>query len=283
MNRPILGLSLVLLLAMSLLIFLYLPYEPEPTEEAVTVRATPLPSQKIPEGFLILDESTGEILEIGTEEFVTAALALEMSPDAPKEALKAQAIAIRSYYERLRHQYIGEEFHFSCNSEKGLVFADRAYFKELWGDELENNMEIISEAVKETEGQLLRYGDEIACAAFHPISSGTTAPGEGFPYLMSVASPYDSLSPYFEDEKRFSPDEVVEICRETWPEGRFNFELPHEEWFRDIVFSTGTVVYSTNICGFGVTGQEVREAFGLQSTAFRSNSRRMFSSFTHEG
>ena len=128
-------------------------------------------------------------------------------------------------------------------------------------------MEKISSAVKETEGLVLTYESTIALAAYFPVSAGVTVEGD-LPYLISVASPYDSLSPYFEDAKSFTPEEVMEICKATWPEGRFDFDTDYEDWFSEIVFSTGSVVYSAKICGFGVTGNEVRQAFSLASSAF---------------
>ena len=268
MSRPIIG--LLCIFVMAAIVLSALCFTAEPAAEGIqSTPVSPLPSPDIPEGFLILDESSNEILEVPVEDFVTAAVALEMSPHVPKEALKAQAIAVRSYYLRLKWEYIALPYHFTCNSETPLVYASDTYFQELWGDEYEENMTMISDAVKATEGSILNYEDEIACAAFFPLSCGVTVEGEGFPYLISVASPYDSLSPYFEDEKKFTPEEVMNICSATWPKGRFNFELPYEEWFKDIVFSTGSIVYSTNICGFGVTGEEVREAFELRSASYQ--------------
>ena len=267
LRRPII---LLLGLYLAAAAFLYI-ISPKKAESQPVPNSPPdftRPSALETDSYLIYDESSGDILEVPREKFIPATVALEMDPDSPKEALKAQAIAARSYYDRLRQENIRRDFHFICNSEKGTVWAADTYFRELWGDEYEDAMIKINSAVEESEGIVLKYKGVTAWAPYFPVSCGVTSPDPEFPYLISVASPYDSLSPYFEDSRSFTPEEVEEICRKTWPEGRFDFNMEYEDWFSEIVYSTGTVVYSTNICGFGVTGKEVREAFELASSAF---------------
>lgn len=93
--------------------------------------------------------------------------------------------------------------------------------------------------------------------------------GEDIPYLISVASPYDMLSGEYEKISEFSPDEVKAIATEKWGEEKFNFDLEYENWFTEIEYSLGGSVTSTNICGFSVTGNEVRAAFLLRSTTYK--------------
>ena len=105
------------------------------------------------------------------------------------------------------------------------------------------------------------------------MSNGVTFSAEevwdiNLPYLISVASPYDSLSPYFETEISFTPDEVKNIAQNYWPEAEFDFSLPYEEWFKDIRYYVSCSVKSVNICSFSVTGSEIRKAFNLRSTTF---------------
>ena len=268
LRRPLI-LSIAVYLAFFILLLPLFPANKAPADKPVTANAVLNPlTPYTSEAYLIYDEGCGDVIEVPREEFVTAAVALEMSPDSPREALKAQAIAARSYYDSLKQTNIHREFHFICDSEKGIIYAPKEYFQKLWGEEYGVNMENIRGAVKETEGLVLTYGGHTALAAYFPVSSGVTVADPEHPYLISVASPYDSLSPYFEESQSFSPEEVMEICKATWPEGRFDFDMDYENWFSEIVFSTGSVVYSTNICGFGVTGNEVREAFSLASSAF---------------
>lgn len=258
---------LVLFIFFFLLLFVLFPSAPAPQAEAKSAPAV-LSAPHIPEGYLILDTADGKIIEVDTEEFIAVNVALELDPHAPMEALKAQAIASRSCFESMKLDNISQAYHFSCNSEEAFVWVPEDHFKGLWGEDYEKNMEKIQSAVKETEGQMLYYEGSIAHTAYFPMSCGLTLSDPQYPYLISVASPYDSLSPYFEDEKTFTPEEVKEICQRTWPEGKFDFQADHENWFRNIVYSTGSTVYSVDICGFGVTGQEAREAFDLASTAF---------------
>lgn len=220
--------------------------------------------------YRLKDTSTGEIVTVSEKDFLIATVGLEISPLAPEEALKAQAVAARSFYRRLSEN---DEYDFTYDSAGPYIYAEESYFKDKWGEDCDQYRQLIESAVAATDNQVLTYGGEIACTAFFAMSNGKTQSaqdvwGQDMPYLINVASPYDTLSPEYEKTVTYTPDEIKSTLTERWPDGKFDFELPYDEWFTDIEYNAGGGVYSTNICGFTVTGNEVRSAFLLRSTTY---------------
>ena len=80
-----------------------------------------------PEGdvFTLYDAATGETFSVTAEEFLPAALACEMDLSAPLEALKAQAVALYTFYSYQRAQNPGGQADFACDSSQWLVYAPR--------------------------------------------------------------------------------------------------------------------------------------------------------------
>ena len=66
------------------------------------------------------------------EEFLPAALACEMDLSAPEEALKAQAVALYTFYSYQRAQHQGEAAHFACDTANWLVYVPQSALEERW-------------------------------------------------------------------------------------------------------------------------------------------------------
>jgi len=111
----------------------------------------------------------------------------EMPSAWPAEALKAQAVAARSY--ALASRVTGKSFD---------VYADVR--SQVYGGEAIETPEA-TEAVEATAGETLTYAGKVATAFFYSTSGGRTAAaadvfGKPVPYLVSVPDPYDTASPY---------------------------------------------------------------------------------------
>lgn len=222
--------------------------------------------------FLIKDVDTGDIITLTEEEFLLGTVCLEMSPLSPTDAIKAQVVAARTYYTYLK-ETSSQEYAFTYSSLNHTIYEDEEYFIALWGDDYDEYTKYVEDAIEETSGEVLVYEDEVACTVFCAMSNGTTLNSgevwqEDLPYLSSVASPYDVLSSSYEKTTTFSTDEVKKIVEENFSDGVLNFDLDYDQWFTEIEYGTGSSVISTNICGYTVTGTEVRNAFGLRSTTY---------------
>ena len=113
-------------------------------------------------------------------------VAQEMPSDWPDEALKAQAVAARSY--ALAHRVAGKEFD---------LYADVR--SQVYGG-VAGESPRTTAAVEATEGEVLLWEGKPIDALFHSTSGGTTLDavevfGKPVPYLVSVDDPHSALSP----------------------------------------------------------------------------------------
>ena len=118
-------------------------------------------------------------------------------------------------------------------------------------------------------GVYLAYDGETALTAYHSISSGRTASakalwGSDIPYLISVESPGDRLSPDYISEKKFTDEEFSALAKAA------GIDISGEsgDWVGDIESDDGGYVTSIEICGKRLGGSEFRTTFSLKSTAF---------------
>lgn len=149
----------------------------------------------------VKDEKTGNIKEIPLEKYIIGVVSGEMPINFEKEALKAQAIASRSY--ALYHMN-GKEYDVT-NTTSNQVYLTDDELKEKWNEKYDENIKKITEIVMETEGKYLTYNGEIVNAMFFSTSVGMTENSEEVfisevPYLRSVSSSWDESSPVFTSE-----------------------------------------------------------------------------------
>lgn len=159
-------------------------------------------------------ENTGEIVSVPFEEYIKGVLAGEMPVSFEKEALKAQAVAARSYVLKKIEDSKTEEYDV-VDTVMNQVYLDDTYLKEAWKDTYDEKNNKLKEVITETRGQYLTYDGEVAQAFFFSTSTGKTEnSGEVFmtqlPYLKSVDSSWDAeVSPVFNDKEEYS---VYDFC-----------------------------------------------------------------------
>ena len=148
----------------------------------------------------VKNEKTNEILEIPFEEYIKGVVAAEMPTNFEIEALKAQAVASRSY--ALYHMNNGE--YDVTNTTSNQVYLSDNELKEKWKEEYTKKINKIKKSIIETKGEYLTYNNETANAMFFSTSVGKTENSEEVfvskvPYLKSVSSKWDESSPVFTD------------------------------------------------------------------------------------
>ncbi len=158
-------------------------------------------------------EKTGNIDEVPFEEYIIGVLAGEMPVSFHEEALKAQAVAARSYV--LKNMDEKKEYDV-VDSVNNQVYLDEETLKKNWGNNYTNNINKIKKAVLDTKGEYLTYNDEVITAFFFSTSNGKTENcsevfSEDLPYLVSVDSSWDkSVSPVYNDTKQISLKDFYE-------------------------------------------------------------------------
>ena len=139
---------------------------------------------------------TNIIETIPLESYIVGVLAGEMPIDFDLEALKAQAVASRSYALK-RMEYNKDKEYDVIDTILNQVYLDEEYLKNAWGNNYVKNINKLRKAVNETIDEYLEYNGSIVDAMFFSTSNGYTEDSElvfnfECDYLRSVDSPWDA-------------------------------------------------------------------------------------------
>ena len=160
----------------------------------------------------VMNESTGEIISVPFEEYIVGVLAGEMPVSFELEALKAQAVAARSYVMK-KMIYNREKEYDVVDTVNNQVYLSDDYLRTVWKDEYISKINKVKKAVVETKGEYLDYQGQVVEAFFFSTSVGMTENSEEVfvemvPYLRSVKSEWDrDVSPVFQDQFTFNLSE----------------------------------------------------------------------------
>lgn len=149
------------------------------------------------------------------EEYIKGVVAAEMPAGFEIEALKAQAVAARTYAVKHMRSFGGsgvegkEGADVSTDFNVSQAWVDEKALKERWGGKYSLYAAKIAKAVDETNGQIAVYEDQPINAVFHSTSGEKTASakevwGGDFPYLQSVDCKWDKASPRYKEDKEVS-------------------------------------------------------------------------------
>lgn len=217
--------------------------------------------------------------EMELEEYIMGVVAAEMPADFSLEALKAQAVAARTFaYGRMAGVYSSksgvhdgadictESSHCQAWTEKeasmkkwGILFASRN-----WGK--------IERAVNETKGLIVVYQGSIANTLFHSSSAGKTESveevwtGSPVPYLQSVESTGEEASKGYITSKLFTAEQIAKELRKKYPENEFDQDIAESMEILD--YTIGGRVKTLKIGNITMKGTEFRTLLGLRSACF---------------
>ncbi len=194
---------------------------------------------------------------VNLEHYLYSVLGAEMNPNWPQEALKAQAVAARSF----------ALYKTATSGNTVYDVGDTTSWQVYKGLETEGQGTHL--AVDATAGQVMTYGGKVILAAFHSSSGGHTENVEDvwtqpLAYLRGV-SDYDQGAPVYEWTKSFSRGELSGkisgvgsvtsmIPERTTPQGRVITMR--------VQGSRGTR---------RISGNDLRSALGLKSTLITVN------------
>ena len=136
-------------------------------------------------------EITDKLLTIDIEEYIIGVVAGEMPALFQEEALKAQAVASRTYL--ISHLQNNNSI---TNTTDDQVYLTKEEMKVKWGEDYNKYYEKIKKAVQETKNLIMYYQNEPIKAYYFSTSNGYTASSisvfnEQKEYLTSVESPFD--------------------------------------------------------------------------------------------
>ena len=160
-------------------------------------------------------EKTKNIEYIPIEEYVVGVLAGEMPVNFELEALKAQAVASRSYVMKQIEKNVNKEYDV-IDTVTNQVYLDSEDLLAVWSSSYVLNVNKIKEAVLQTKGEYLFYDNKVAEALFFSTSPGITENSEEIfiskePYLRSVSSKWDEISPLYSTTHTYTLTEFYNI------------------------------------------------------------------------
>lgn len=207
-------------------------------------------------------KKTNIIEEIPFEEYIVGVLAGEMPVSFPEEALKAQAVAARSYVSKRMNN---EKEYDVVDTTSDQVYLDEETLKNRWGNDYTRNINKIKKAVIDTKGEVITYNGDIINAFFFSTSNGKTENceevfSEKLPYLKSVDSTWDiNVSPVYNDEKIMSLSEFY---------NKLGLQYNEKLQINIISYTKSGSIKEIKINDKIYKGTDVRFKLGLRSTYF---------------
>lgn len=199
--------------------------------------------------------------ELALDAYLQRVLLGEMPISFEKEALKAQAVAARTYTAKAMAG--GKHGGKLCtDSTCCQAFCDAAAFVSFTPEEREK----AADAVRETDALVLTYDGALIEATFFSCSGGRTEDavavwGTDYPYLRSVESPGEEAAKYDTDSRLVSKRELETALEITLSDNAAS-------WAGAVQLTSGGGVETIELGGKRFLGVYLRKALGLRSTAF---------------
>lgn len=223
--------------------------------------------------------------ELPMEEYLVYALTEVMQDDYEEEALKAQAVLLRtelveSYLSGKDEQLLqedGEQFSQQNRNEETIrIRIEDDGIGKFYYENNNEELESYQDAVDKTKGLYLSYQGKPIRAAYFKVSNGHTRSAQAvwntdeMPYLSGVECEQDSASREWKSSVTVEKDTYLSLLRQTIG----------EEWSEESLWSAGSfhydeagyvteVVYTEGYKTTKIDGEEFRYLFGMQSASFQ--------------
>ena len=196
------------------------------------------------------------VIEIGIDEYLLGVLLYEMPANFHMEALKAQAVAARTfvlYGKQTGNKHSDADVCTSAACCQGYI--DPVHYISNGGDPATVNK--MYSAIEETKGEVLLYDEKLIEATYFSSSGGRTEDaltvwGVEVPYLISVDSA-EADDPYIRQMSKEMFCKALGI-----PNGEINISAP--------TYTQGGGIAEVVINGKIFTGVQLRKYLGLRST-----------------
>lgn len=209
-------------------------------------------------------EENGTVTRIPLEEYLVGVVLKEMPANFAGEALKAQAVAARTYTLR-RSLYQSKHTNADVCTDPACcqAFAEEDEYLQRGGST--DNIDLVRAAVTETEDLVMIYAGRLIEATYFSSSGGMTESavavwGSDVPYLQSVKSPGEESAEGFAESRFFSCNEL-ESALGIKNQGSTGISVT------DLHYTQGQGIETVIIEGKKFTGVELRKLLKLRSTS----------------
>lgn len=273
MRKVIVAAVLLTLLLFLLPLVIKGPTETAPEESEVTEPAlTPGDWGELTSGVSLQVLLDGQVQTMDLNEYIWGVVAAEMPASFEVEALKAQAVAARTYALRrtgsVNPNHPDAQVCGSYSCCQAYISPERA--AENWGQNAETYKEKIRRAVAETGREVILYDGWLIDAVFHSSSADKTVDavevwGSSLPYLQSVDSPEGDEVPNYHSQLQVDKQEFKDTFLAAHPEAVLEDAAA---WFGECTYTAAGSVGQIVVGGVSVSGAEMRKLYGLRSAAF---------------
>lgn len=241
------------------------------TPKATTTSSTPTPTTTTPppsnptptattgEQTINLKLSSGQVVKISVEDYVTGVVSAEMPISFNVEALKAQSVAARTF--ALKKGGSGATISATTSDQS---YKTDAELKKMWGSSYNTYIAKIKSAVNATKGEYMVYNGKYIDALYFSTSNGKTEDpvfvwGSSVPYLKSVSSPWDVGISGYSSTKSFTISDLSK---------KLGVTLTSSSKMQVVDKTTGNRVKTAIFGSKTFTGVNVRSLLGLRSADF---------------
>ena len=262
----------IFLLILPLLLMLILV--PPPKDVVAEQAEIPIEENVEPISIVVFYNNDSVIDKADLEEYLIGVVAAEMPHSYNQEALKAQAVAARTFaVSRARGLYGSFSEHFGADvctdSSHCQSWISMDEFLETGGNE--TDWAKISQAVASTKNIVMTYAGQLINPLYHSNSGGATESIEAVwsnlgevPYLKSVYSPDESVYNEFEGSTVFTWDEIKKKVKNKYPKVEFKNDPAQD--LEIISYSASGRIEKIRLGNIEIAGTEFRELLNLPST-----------------
>ena len=225
-------------------------------EYETTNNKTNFESEKI-----IKVSKNSELLELNIDDYLVGVVSCEMPASFEEEALKAGAVAARTY---LLNKLENNNEYVITSTTNDQCYSNAEELKEKWKEDYDKYLSKIQKVVMETHGEYMTYKDEIIKAFYFSTSNGKTENvenvfGEKLDYLVSVNSIYDTNTTQF--------SRTIEIPKNEFLT-KLNLDKSNTIEITNVIKNETNRVDKITINDKVFKGTEVRKLLDLRSTDF---------------
>ena len=215
----------------------------------------------------------GEVLTLPMDQYLWRVVAAEMPASFEPEALKAQAVAARTYtlskLGRVSDSHPDADVCTDITCCQAYLDPDQAAAN--WGDGAESYTARIAAAVADTDGLAALYEGQPIQAVFFSSAAGRTVDavevwGNSVPYLTGVDSPEGEEVPNYRTTVTVPLEEFKSKLLAQYPQADLSGDP--SGWFQNTVPNSAGGVDTVEVGGTAVTGTALRALFGLRSASF---------------
>ena len=276
--RQVVATALALLLALFLMPLLLVPQgEGElPAEQGGLPldRTVVTPGPSLDSGRQVkVKLADGRVETMAMDDYLWRVVAAEMPAAFEPEALKAQAVAARTYTCAKMERTTSAHPEADVCTDVACCQACRTPEEAAasWGANARMYTDKIAAAVTDTDGLAVLYGGKPIQAVFFSSADGRTVDavevwGNAVPYLTGVDSPEGEEVPNYHSTVTLTAEACKAKLLAKYPGADLSGDP--SGWFSNTVSNSAGGVESMKVGGVTVSGQALRPLFALRSTSF---------------